>query len=114
MLNITQEAINYCDEIYKIKKNPGSPEKLNRVYNLPLGVISSITPFNFPLNLSMRAIAPAIALGNNIVHKPDIQVGLSGGSIIAKAFEYARLLKGCFRRKKNWKCFDTLCIHKRG
>lgn len=62
----------------------------------------------------MRAIAPAIALGNNIVHKPDIQVGLSGGSIIAKAFEYAGLLKGCFRRKKNWKCFDTLCIHKRG
>ncbi|MGG7618417.1 aldehyde dehydrogenase family protein [Bacillus coreaensis] len=93
-IDFLKEAIIYCDEIYKIKEIPGSPEKLNHVYKLPLGVISSITPFNFPLNLSMRAIAPAIALGNSIVHKPDIQVGLSGGSIIAKAFEHAGLPKG--------------------
>src|SRR5699024_11468021 len=56
-----------------------------------------ISPFNFPMNLSMRTIAPAIALGNEVVHKPDVQVGLSGRQIIAKAFEYAWLPKGVFQ-----------------
>jgi acyl-CoA reductase-like NAD-dependent aldehyde dehydrogenase len=36
----------------------------------PLGVIAAITPFNFPLNLSMHKIGPAIAAGNAVVHKP--------------------------------------------
>lgn len=93
-LEFLEEAVKYADEVYKVREIPGSPEKLNHIYRMPLGVISSISPFNFPMNLSMRTIAPAIALGNSIVHKPDIQVGLSGGSIIAKAFEYAGLPKG--------------------
>ncbi|GAE26788.1 aldehyde dehydrogenase [Halalkalibacter wakoensis JCM 9140] len=44
----------------------------------------------------MRTIAPAIALGNALVHKADIQTGITGGSIIAKAFEEAGLPKGVF------------------
>lgn len=93
-IEFLQESIKYADEINKVKKidNPGDKE--HHVYHLPLGVISSISPFNFPMNLSMRTIAPAIALGNSVVHKPDIQVALSGGSIIAKAFEYAGLPQG--------------------
>ncbi|WP_413300312.1 aldehyde dehydrogenase family protein [Bacillus sp. 1P10SD] len=93
-LEFLEESIKYADEIYKVKEIPGSAEKLNHIYRLPLGVISSISPFNFPMNLSMRTIAPAIALGNSVVHKPDIQVALSGGSYIAKAFDYAGLPKG--------------------
>src|SRR5699024_5113599 len=42
----------------------------------------------------MRTIVPALALGNSVVHKPDIQVGITGGSIIARAFEYAGLPAG--------------------
>jgi aldehyde dehydrogenase (NAD+) len=79
-----------------VREALGTEDKLNHIYRLPLGVIASISPFNFPMNLSMRTIAPAIALGNSVVHKPDIQVALSGGSIIAKAFEYAGLPKGVF------------------
>lgn len=93
-LEFLEESIKYADEIYKVREVPGSGDKLNHIHRIPLGVIASISPFNFPLNLSMRNIAPAIALGNSVVHKPDIQVGLSGGSIIAKAFEYAGLPKG--------------------
>lgn len=93
-IEILEEAIKYADEIGKIREVPGSEGKLNHIHRLPLGVIASISPFNFPMNLSMRNIAPAIALGNSVVHKPDIQVGLSGGSIIAKAFEYAGLPNG--------------------
>jgi len=92
-----KEAIHSVDELYKVKELPSGVEgKVNKVHRLPLGVISSITPFNFPMNLSMRTIAPAIALGNAVVHKPAIEVGLSGGQIIARAFEHAGLPKGVF------------------
>jgi acyl-CoA reductase-like NAD-dependent aldehyde dehydrogenase len=36
----------------------------------PLGVVAAITPFNFPLALSCSKIAPALAAGNTLVHKP--------------------------------------------
>ena len=37
---------------------------------VPIGVVAAITPFNFPLNLALHKIAPAIAAGNTIVLKP--------------------------------------------
>ncbi|RYF61820.1 MAG: aldehyde dehydrogenase [Comamonadaceae bacterium] len=36
----------------------------------PIGVVAAITPFNFPLILSLSKIAPALAAGNTVVHKP--------------------------------------------
>lgn len=96
-LEVIEEGLNYVDELYKKTYVPSSiPGKENYIYRLPLGVVSSISPFNFPMNLSMRTIIPAIALGNTVVHKPDIQVGIIGGVILAKAFEYAQLPKGVF------------------
>lgn len=96
-MGVMAEALNYAHEVGKAWEVPGGPEgKINQVYRLPLGVISSISPFNFPVNLSLRTIVPAIALGNAVVHKPDIQVGLVGGVVLAKAFEYAGLPPGVF------------------
>ena len=43
----------------------------------PLGVIAAITPFNFPLALSVSKIAPALAAGNTVVHKPASDTPLS-------------------------------------
>jgi acyl-CoA reductase-like NAD-dependent aldehyde dehydrogenase len=43
----------------------------------PLGVIGAITPFNFPLVLSMSKIAPALAAGNTVIHKPAEDTPLS-------------------------------------
>jgi aldehyde dehydrogenase (NAD+) len=43
----------------------------------PLGVVAAITPFNFPLALSASKIAPALAAGNTIVHKPASDTPLS-------------------------------------
>lgn len=43
----------------------------------PLGVVAAITPFNFPLILSVSKIAPALAAGNTIVHKPASSTPLS-------------------------------------
>ncbi|WP_037671311.1 aldehyde dehydrogenase [Streptomyces griseus] len=43
----------------------------------PLGVVAAITPFNFPLILAGSKIAPALATGNTVVHKPADETPLS-------------------------------------
>ena len=43
----------------------------------PYGVVAAITPFNFPLILSTSKIAPALAAGNVVVHKPADETPLS-------------------------------------
>ena len=96
-LEVMEEALHYADEVCHVREvSTGVEGKVNRIYRLPLGVILSISPFNFPMNLSMRTIVPAIVLGNAVVHKPDIQVGLVGGVVLAKAFEHAGLPAGVF------------------
>ena len=49
----------------------------------PLGVIGAITPFNAPLVLSSTKIAPALAAGNTVVHKPSETTPLSALKIAA-------------------------------
>lgn len=70
------------------------PGKENRVYRNPLGVVGIISPFNFPMYLSMRSIAPALACGNGVVVKPDSQTAMSGGTVIGKIFEEAGIPPG--------------------
>lgn len=67
---------------------------LSYARRVPRGVVGVISPFNFPLVLSMRTVAPALATGNAVVLKPDPQTPLSGGFIIARAFEEAGLPAG--------------------
>ncbi|KAB2348413.1 aldehyde dehydrogenase family protein [Actinomadura rudentiformis] len=43
----------------------------------PIGVVAAITPFNFPFILSSTKIAPALAAGNTIVHKPAEETPLT-------------------------------------
>jgi benzaldehyde dehydrogenase (NAD) len=66
----------------------GRHEELLRVAH---GVVGVISPFNFPLILSIRAIAAALATGNAVVHKPDPRTPITGGVIIARIFEEAGL-----------------------
>jgi benzaldehyde dehydrogenase (NAD) len=61
---------------------------------VPRGVVGVISPFNFPLILALRAIAPALACGNCVVTKPDPQTTFSGGIIIARVLEEAGLPAG--------------------
>ncbi len=72
---------------------PGRESIARRV---PVGVVGVISPWNFPQILSMRAIAPALALGNAVVLKPDVQTSVSGGVLWAKLFEAAGLPEGLF------------------
>lgn len=61
---------------------------------LPIGVVGVISPFNFPLILSIRSVAPAIALGNAVILKPDPRTTVTGGYMIMRAFEEAGLPPG--------------------
>ncbi|MFI6368205.1 aldehyde dehydrogenase family protein [Nocardia sp. NPDC050630] len=59
----------------------------------PLGVVAAITPFNFPLILSTSKIAPALAAGNVVVHKPAEETPLSA-LFMATLFEHAGVPAG--------------------
>ncbi|MEV5913118.1 aldehyde dehydrogenase family protein [Streptomyces chartreusis] len=68
--------------------------KENRVYRVPVGVVGVISPFNFPFLLSLKSVAPALALGNGVVLKPHQNTPICGGSLVAKIFEDAGLPAG--------------------
>lgn len=70
------------------------PGKENRVYRSAKGVISVISPWNFPLVLAMRSIAPAIATGNTVVVKCASDAPVTSGLLIADLFDQAGLPKG--------------------
>jgi benzaldehyde dehydrogenase (NAD) len=61
---------------------------------VPLGVVGVISPFNFPAILSMRSVAPALALGNAVILKPDPRTSISGGLALAALLEEAGLPQG--------------------
>ncbi|MGO0790662.1 benzaldehyde dehydrogenase [Herbaspirillum seropedicae] len=73
---------------------PSTPGRLSIARRAPLGVIGVISPFNFPLILTLRTVAPALAAGNAVVVKPDLRTPVSGGFMLARIFEQAGLPAG--------------------
>ncbi|TRZ56695.1 MAG: aldehyde dehydrogenase family protein [Rhodocyclaceae bacterium] len=76
---------------------PSNGGRISLARRVPHGVVGVISPFNFPLILSIRAVAPALALGNTVVLKPDPRTPVSGGYLIARIFEEAGLPKDCLQ-----------------
>ena len=72
------------------------PGKENRIYREPVGVIGVISPWNFPLHLTNRSVAPAIATGNAVVVKPASDTPVTGALLLAKIYEEAGLPPGLF------------------
>ncbi|MFJ4470197.1 aldehyde dehydrogenase family protein [Streptomyces sp. NPDC089424] len=70
------------------------PGKENRLYRVPVGVVGVISPFNFPFLLSLKSVAPALALGNAVVLKPHQDTPVMGGTALARLFEDAGLPAG--------------------
>ena len=48
----------------------------------PLGVVTAITPWNFPVSIPARKIAPALITGNTVVFKPSSDAPLSGYRLV--------------------------------
>lgn len=65
------------------------------VRRFPVGPISAISPFNFPLNLVAHKVAPALAVGSTVVLKPAPQAPLTA-FMLAEIIEAAGALPGRF------------------
>jgi aldehyde dehydrogenase (NAD+) len=70
------------------------PGKESRVYRQPAGVVAVISPWNFPMRVSSRSVAPALAAGNAVVLKPASDTPVSGGLLLARVLEEAGLPPG--------------------
>jgi aldehyde dehydrogenase (NAD+) len=73
---------------------PSEYGKLTLVLRRPLGVVGVISPWNFPLLLSLRGLAFALAAGNTVVLKPSEETPVAGGLMIAEVFEAAGIPRG--------------------
>jgi benzaldehyde dehydrogenase (NAD) len=73
---------------------PSEQPRLSMARRVPAGVVAVISPFNVPLILSIRSVAPALALGNSVLLKPDPRTVMTGGVNIVRVFEEAGLPAG--------------------
>jgi benzaldehyde dehydrogenase (NAD) len=73
---------------------PSDSPRLSMTMRVPIGVTGVIAPFNFPQVLAMRSVAPALALGNAVILKPDPRTAVSGGVAVAEVFKEAGLPDG--------------------
>src|SRR5271165_1615111 len=73
---------------------PSEQPRLSFAERVPVGVVGVIAPFNFPQILAIRSVAPALALGNAVVLKPDPRTAVCGGVALARVFEEAGLPAG--------------------
>ncbi|MFE2431139.1 benzaldehyde dehydrogenase [Streptomyces sp. NPDC059373] len=96
----TATAAQECYEAAALVSRPVSDllqsaePRLSMVRRVPAGVVGVIAPFNVPLILAIRSVAPALALGNSVVLKPDARTAVGGGVSIMRVFEEAGLPEG--------------------
>ncbi|MHC3437428.1 aldehyde dehydrogenase family protein [Natrialbaceae archaeon A-gly3] len=92
-LDIARGFVDYAAtlpyELVGTTRPSSVPNKENRIEREPAGIVGVISPWNFPFSLTIRAVAPAVALGNTVVIKPATETPITGGLVIAKLFELA-------------------------
>jgi acyl-CoA reductase-like NAD-dependent aldehyde dehydrogenase len=88
LIAAAHEARQLRGEVVPMDFAAGAEGRLAMTMREPLGVIGAITPFNFPLNLTLHKLAPALAGGNAVVHKPAERTPLSAlrlGELVNRA-----------------------------
>jgi acyl-CoA reductase-like NAD-dependent aldehyde dehydrogenase len=75
---------------------PSEHGKISMVLRQPLGVVTVISPWNFPAILTSRGFATALAVGNAVVLKPSEETPVCGGLLFAEILEEAGFPKGVF------------------
>lgn len=71
------EARTFDGELVPLDAIPSGEGKVGFAMHRPIGVVGAIAPFNFPLNLVVHKVAPAIAAGCPVVLKPASQTPFS-------------------------------------
>ena len=83
-----EESKRIYGEIVPLDWLPGNEGREAQIRRIPLGPVTGITPFNFPLNLVAHKVAPALAAGNPILLRPASQTPCSSlalGQILLEA-----------------------------
>ncbi len=83
-----EEASRIAGETLSLDATVTGEGRQGIVRRFPIGPVAAITPFNFPLNLVAHKLAPAIAAGCPVVHKPASQtplIALKLAEIVAEA-----------------------------
>lgn len=88
-----EESKRLPKEYISLDWTPSGINKEGLVKHFPIGLVAGISPFNFPLNLAVHKIAPAIAAGNPIILKPARSTPLSVLEL-AKIIDKTTLPKG--------------------
>lgn len=78
----SEEAKRNNGELIKMDSAVGGEGRIGFAKRIPIGVVAAITPFNFPLNLVLHKIAPAIAAGCTVVLKPAEKTPLSAMKLV--------------------------------
>jgi glyceraldehyde-3-phosphate dehydrogenase (NADP+) len=73
----SEESRRLPKEYLDLDWTPAGVDKEGLVKYFPIGLVGGISPFNFPLNLAVHKIAPAIAAGCPIILKPSSLTPLS-------------------------------------
>jgi glyceraldehyde-3-phosphate dehydrogenase (NADP+) len=94
-IEAAEESKRLPREYISIDRTESGKGKEGLVKYFPIGPVAGIAPFNFPLNLAVHKIAPAIAAGNPIVLKPASSTPLSVLEL-AKIIDKTSLPKGAF------------------
>ena len=88
-----EEAKRIAGDFIPLDLLPSSKGRFGIVRRFPIGPIAGISPFNFPLNLALHKVAPAIASGNPIVLKPPSKDPLTM-LLVARMLDEIGLPKG--------------------
>lgn len=73
------EALHMRGEQIPSDAFPGyDKQKISIIKRVPLGVVLAIAPFNYPVNLAVSKIAPALVTGNSLIYKPPTSGSISG------------------------------------
>lgn len=88
-----EETKRIDGEVMPLDLLASSKGRFGIVRRFPIGPIAGISPFNFPLNLALHKVAPALASGNPIVLKPPSKDPLTM-LLVAEILEEAGVPKG--------------------
>ncbi len=95
LIAAAHEARQLRGEVVPMEFSATGKGRMAMTIREPIGVIGCITPFNVPLNLALHKVAPALAAGNAVVHKPATKTPLSGLRL-ARTMEEAGVPKGAY------------------
>lgn len=82
-VDLIKYTVQHALHMYNVSMNGdsfpgGKKSKMAYINRVPLGLILTISPFNYPVNLSASKISAALITGNTVIFKPATQGALSG------------------------------------